>query len=138
MEKLGSSGFRDVDHTADLALEVWAPDLSALFVQAALGMYHLMNIQLSKQPGFLHQFNLSAEDEESLLVKFLSEILFAVESKGIAFDSFSIKFAGLSLQLTAAAKHILNQTRTIKAVTFHNLSIRHEPGRYTVTIVFDV
>jgi len=138
MENPRSSDFRDVDHTADVALEVWAPDLNSLFIQAALGMYHLMNIDFVKQPGILKHFNLSAPDEESLLVMFLSEVLFAAESERVAFDPISLKRSGKMLETTVTPNPILSQVRTIKAVTFHNLSICHEPGRYTVTIVFDV
>jgi hypothetical protein len=42
-------GFREHAHTADWELEVWAPDLATLFVQAALGMYALSGVIL--QPG---------------------------------------------------------------------------------------
>lgn len=138
MENPESSGFKDVDHTADVALEVWAPDLDGLFIQAAVGMYHLMNIQYAEQPGGVKQFNLSASDQESLLVLFLSEVLFAVESERIAFDPISIKVSGKMADFLATPKPIISQTRSIKAVTFHNLSIRHHSGRCAVTIVFDI
>ena len=138
MENSESSGFRDVDHTADVALEVWAPDLSGLFMQAVQGMYHLMNLQFANQPGILMQFELSAPDEESLLVMFLSEVLFAVETQQVAFNPISVECSGSSLQALATVKSIICQTRSIKAVNFHNLSIHQEPGRCTVTVVFDV
>ncbi len=40
------SGFREKDHTADWELEVWAPDLPGLLVEAARGMYWLMGARL--------------------------------------------------------------------------------------------
>ena len=33
-----SAGYREIEHTADWELEVWAPDLAALLEQAARGM----------------------------------------------------------------------------------------------------
>jgi SHS2 domain-containing protein len=138
MENPESSGFRDVDHTADVALDVWAPDLQDLFIQAAFGMYHLMNIQYAEKPGVLKHFNFSAPDQESLLVRFLSEVLFSAESERVAFDPISLEISGKAMELTVTPRPILFQTRSVKAVTFHNLSIRLDPGRYSVTIVFDV
>ena len=42
------SGFREREHTADWELEVWAPDLPGLLVQAARGMYWLMGARLQE------------------------------------------------------------------------------------------
>jgi SHS2 domain-containing protein len=38
------SGFKEVSHTADLAVEVWAPDLEGLLRCAALALYHLLGV----------------------------------------------------------------------------------------------
>ena len=40
-------GHREVEHTADLELEVWAPDMPALIEEAARGMYGLMGVVVS-------------------------------------------------------------------------------------------
>ena len=70
------SGFREIEHTADLAIEAWAPDLEDLIRQAAAGLYALMGVEACPEPMVTHSIALSAEDRESLLVAFLTELLY--------------------------------------------------------------
>jgi hypothetical protein len=42
-----TAGFREIEHTADWELEVWAPDLPALLEQAGRGMYALAGVRLA-------------------------------------------------------------------------------------------
>lgn len=138
MEKLSSSGFREVEHTADWALEVWAPDLDELFVQAALGMYHLMDVHLADPSSVSQPLDLAAADDESLLVTFLAELLYLAESRRIAFDRIAVHRSGSTLRARLNGRSIASQERQIKAVTYHDLAISHTGGRVTVKIVFDV
>lgn len=138
MKKLTNSGFQEVEHTADWALEVWAPDLDDLFSQAALGMYRLMQATVENQPVVSQELALSAADEESLLVLFLSELLYISESQGIAFERIAVQCKGLSLRAQLDGRPIASQIRSIKAVTYHDLAIVRTDGAVRVKIVFDV
>ncbi len=138
MEKLSSSGFREVEHTADWALEVWAPNLDELFAQAALGMYQLMGVRLADQSSVSQSLDLAAVDDESLLVTFLAELLYLAESRRIAFDQFAIHCDESRLQARLGGGPIASQELQIKAVTYHNLAISRDSERVTVSIVFDV
>jgi hypothetical protein len=74
-----------IAHTADWALKVWSVDLPGLFREAALGMYALMDVQFGA-PTQPRRLELSAHDPESLLVGFLSELLYFVEGVGFPRD----------------------------------------------------
>jgi SHS2 domain-containing protein len=133
------SPFREIDHTADWALEVWAPTLEALFVEAARGMYALAGAVPAQAERTRRPIRLAAGDAESLLVAWLQELLYLTESEGLAIDEFNI--ASLSAErleaevVGAPAQHL---EKVIKAVTYHNLAIRASEAGFTVTIVFDV
>ncbi len=92
-------GYQEIEHTADWALKVWAPDLGGLLVEAALGMTALMEIAFEGPLIANRQIELSAEDGESLLVAFLSELLYLGESQGIGFSQARLIIH--DLQLTA-------------------------------------
>jgi SHS2 domain-containing protein len=136
------SGFREVSHIADWEIEVWAPDLAALFEQAALGMYALSGTNLYPDPRITRNIELVADDTESLLVKFLTELLFQGEQFGLAFDGFDLQVvdsqdnAHLRAKLHGAP--MTEQTKEIKAVTYHNLAIQSSQRGLVVRIVFDV
>lgn len=133
-----NSGYREHAHTADWELDAWAPDLPALFEQVARGMYSLAGIQLQACPRTRQTIHLSADDPETLLVSFLSELIYLIESQGLCFDTFNFKFEGTQLWAFLEGAHQAKQDKEIKAVTYHNLSIQPTAHGLTVRVVFDV
>ena len=132
------SGFEEIEHTADWALRVWAPDLPQLFALAAQGMYGLMEIVLAQEGRSARTVEVEGIDNESLLVAFLSELLYASEMERLGFDRFAVHLSGERLQAQVEGAPIVRQKKEIKAVTFHNLQIQERDGIWWVTIVFDV
>lgn len=133
-----SAGFREIEHTADWALEVWAADLEMLFAQAAAGMYWLMQTSLSGGPRVERALELEAPDVETLLVSFLSDLLYLGETEGLAFDQFDVHLHERSLHALVHGAPAAEHHKEIKAVTFHNLAVRRREDGFFVTIVFDV
>jgi SHS2 domain-containing protein len=133
-----NAGYREVPHTADWELMVWAPDMAALMVKAAMGMYALSGTILAKTPRCTHEFELSFLDRESLLVDFLSELLFFAEDQELGFDQFEIQFLDTGCKVQAKGGPIIDQAKEIKAVTFHKLLVRETVQGLAVNIVFDV
>jgi SHS2 domain-containing protein len=131
-------GYREIEHTADWELRVWAPDLSALLKTAAEGMYRLSHTDLAQGPRQTREFELPYLDRESLLVDFLSELLFFGEDEALAFDAYQLDFDGSRLKVRASGAPIRVQAKEIKAVTFHGLQIRETDRGLEVNIVFDV
>ena len=132
-------GFRENAHTADWELEVWAPDLPGLLEQAARGMYSLAGVRL--QTGMLQTrvIKLHAEDAESLLVRFLNELLWLEQEQGLGFDRISISIDDqLKLKAKLSGSPITTLDKEIKAVTYHNLAVQTTSQGLRVKIVFDV
>lgn len=132
------SGFEELEHTADWALRVWAPDLPGLFAAAAQGMYALMETTLTPGERVERAFSLEGPDVESLLVAFLSELLYDGETEGVGYDEFKVSLAEEALTARLRGAEIVSQNKEIKAVTFHNLEVKFQEGVYSVVIVFDV
>jgi SHS2 domain-containing protein len=132
-------GFREHAHTADWQLEAWAPDLPSLLEQAARGMYALSGMRLQTGLAQTRTITLHADDAESLLVRFLSELLWLEEQQGLGFDRFSITIDDrLNLQAELDGFAIDNLDKEIKAVTYHNLQVENTSHGLRVNIVFDV
>ncbi len=133
------SPFREIDHTADWSLEVWAPTLEALFAEAARGMYQLAGAVPEAGPRQRRHVSLAAGDAETLLVSWLQELLYFTESEGLAFDEFHIlSLSPPRLEAEAVGAPAIHLEKVIKAVTYHNLVIRATEAGHTVTLVFDV
>ncbi len=133
-----TAGFKELRHTADWEIEAWAPDLVRLFEQAAVGMYALSGTNLYPEPRITRIVELTAEDAEGLLVKFLSELLFLGEQYGLAFDVFDLQIDRCRLSARLHGAPMTEQSKEIKAVTYHKLAIQPGSRGLEVRIVFDV
>ena len=133
-----SAGHREIEHTADWELEVWAPNLSTLLVEAARGMYRLMGVELASGPRIRRRIEVEAADREVALVGFLAELLYLAESEGLGFEAFDISMKERRLTAELEGAPIGSRSKEIKAVTYHRLEVRSTDRGLETRIVFDV
>jgi SHS2 domain-containing protein len=131
-------GHREVEHTADWELEVWAEDLGGLLAEAARGMYALMGVETSQDDRRHVRLELAADDPEGLLVSFLNELLYLLDSKNLAFDGFLVTVVDGRLDGRLEGGPVTVRGKEIKAVTFHQMAVRTTGGGLETRIVFDV
>ena len=131
-------GFEEISHTADWSAHIWADDLPSLFKEAARAMNALSGTVVGKEARVAGRFDTEGPDTESLLVAFLSELLYLQEQEELAFDRFDVRVAGQWLKVEMEGARIASAEKAIKAVTYHNLKIRQTSEGFEVTIVFDV
>jgi SHS2 domain-containing protein len=137
------AGFEEVPHTADWSLRVWAGDLPTLFLTAAKGMNSLAGMSLSGEGQVRRSFEAEAPDAESLLVAFLSELVYYAEHEHLGFDEFEIDLEtdtapNYRLRAAFVGSRIAALNKAIKAVTFHNLKIAKTTRGWETELVFDV
>ena len=84
------NGYKEVEHTADIALQVWAEDFYTLLRKAAEGLYALMGVKLATASTLQRLFTLPQGSKETILVDFLTELLFLVEEDGLFLSGFAL------------------------------------------------
>jgi SHS2 domain-containing protein len=131
-------GFEEIAHTADWSVRVWAPDLPALFDESARAMNALSGSVPGAGPRVVRAFEVEAPDAESLLVAFLSELVYSQEQENLAFDAFQLNVGSGRLKVEMEGAPIESVDKAIKAVTYHNLRIRNTDDGLETIIVFDV
>jgi SHS2 domain-containing protein len=131
-------GFEEISHTADWSARVWAQDLPSLFTEAARAMNALSGTVAGNGPRVSKTFEAEGPDVESLLVAFLSELVYYQEQENVAFDSFDLRVAGRWLEVAMEGAQIESVDKAIKAVTYHNLKIEKKTEGFETTIVIDV
>ena len=132
------AGYREIEHTADWELEVWAPDMCGLLEQAARGMYQLSGIRLSGTSPMERYLKIKAQDDESLLVGFLQELLYIAEIDRLGFNTFDIHIDRHTLNAKLAGSQLDSVKKEIKAVTYHELEVVRTDRGVRSRIVFDV
>jgi protein archease len=130
--------FKEIPHTADMCLHIWAVDLPTLFSESARGMYELSGLTLASVPVMERTFASTAPDPETLLVSFLSELIFTLEQEKIGFFKYMISIVGSRLDVKMKGSPVVSINKIIKAVTYHNLHIQQTGKGYETEIVFDI
>ena len=134
------SGFREVPHTADVALEVWAPDLPELLAQAGRGLFSLATeIAPGAKAEDHREVRLSAPDDESLLVDWLNELLALYDENGEAYLTFDVALTGPhDVVARLGATDAYRARKAVKAATFHDLRVHRDSEGFRTVVVFDV
>ena len=134
-----ANSFEEIEHTADWAYRVRGKNLGELFIQAAWGLYALVEMQLAPAPQTTRLIQLKGIDRESLLVAWLNELLYFHESEGLGFEGLEIEHLDeISLKAKVTGAPTQQWLKDIKAVTYHNLAIRETESGWEVTLVLDV
>ncbi|MGC8992714.1 MAG: archease [Thermoplasmata archaeon] len=128
-----------VEHTADIGLKIKSDSLENAFREAALGMLSLM-IDIEKvEKKFSVDVNIKADNLESLLVRFLTEILYIFEVERFVYSDLKVEIKDNSLNAELFGENY-NRSKhgsklLIKAVTYHMISVK-ENGE--IFIIFDI
>lgn len=131
-------GFEEISHTADWSVRVWASDLPSLFAESARAMSALAGTVTGQSPRVKRTFETEGHDVESLLVAFLSELVYYQEQENLAFDTFDIWMSDQKISVTLEGMQITSVDKAIKAVTYHNLKVEETARGVEAVIVFDV
>ena len=132
--------YEEIEHTADVAIRAYGASLNELFANAAEGMFSLIaDLEAVKPIGEI-EVRVSEEDMPTLLLRWLSELLYIHETQRLLFSRFEVEVSGMSLVGRARgegidkARHELKLV--IKAVTRHRLTV--DPERGIAEVIFDI
>ncbi len=136
---MGAPAYEEVEHTADWALRVTGADLASLLRNAALGMLRLAGAEPADGPHTERTVRIASHDPESLLVDWLEDLLFALETRDVTALQIELSTSERRrLQARIVEAPVLSLSKHIKAVTYNELRIEEIPQGLTATIVFDV
>lgn len=136
-------GVELIDHTADVGLHVKASTLPVLFERAAIGMFTILTDISSVVPAQSESVEVCADDLETLLVAWLSELNYrhVVHHKLYSrFDVIEVGNGVLTAQVHGEQIDPLRHTihTEIKAVTRHGLKLQQIDGGYEATVILDL
>jgi SHS2 domain-containing protein len=147
MMKTSLSGFEILDHPADLGFRAWSPNLPDCFAECARALTSVLVDPELIRASEVKAAEILADDLEGLLYNWLSEILYLFDGEQMLFCQFDIvghkanggvEFlqAELKGERYDPARHAIKTY--VKAVTFHQLSIKHAEDEYTARVFLDI
>jgi protein archease len=139
-----------LEHTADIGLKVHGRSLPELFVNAAKGLAALASSQEGlpvAEGGVPLPLRAQGADLEEAMVAWLSEILYFMDADGWVFSEFRVdrvvEHPGESaVEGKGLGERRDPQTRSraipVKAVTYHQISVREAGGGWEAVVYFDI
>ena len=130
--------FELLDHTADIGFRTWGSTLPELFENAAHALVSFA--EPAATAGCERTVDLKADDDESLLVAWLSEVLYLLDSGTMVPSQFTVRAVqDHRINATVAGRAGHGQWRLIvKAVTYHQIEVTQRGGRWEATVYLDV
>ena len=135
--------FETFEHTADIGLLARGRTLPELFANAADGLADLTVDRDGLSDTTQVHVNVSAADPESLLVAWLNELLYLVDTQRFVprrAQITALDGASLTAQLFGDTidpdRHTMR--RMIKAATYHALSLRQADGVWEARVILDL
>ena len=135
--------YKLIDHTADIGIDIFGNTMQQLFSNAAFAMFDIITDLSTVEKKDTRIIVVEGIDKEQLLVNWLSELLYLHEIKNMLFKEFYINDMN-DIQLKATIHgELLDEKRhviktAIKAVTYHNLTIKQENDHWRVRVIFDL
>ena len=134
--------FEVIDHTADIGIIAYGADLKEAFANAAYALFSLMIDLEGVVDSLCHQLEVSAPDQEELLVAWLNELIYLFEVEKVLFNRFEIsQFSETRLRANCYGEKIDLERHKIKmavkAATYHMLKFDEGDG-VRLQVLFDV
>ena len=142
MTKHPRGSFEFIDHTADVGILVTAHTPEGMFETAALAFTGLVTNVDSLNLRLERKFRLQEDDMETLLVSWLQELLFLLDTEDLVFGRFQVNLQDLSMEATAWGEvfdpEIHPMKTEIKAVTYHQLEVEQSDQGWQARVIFDI
>ncbi len=135
--------YRILEHPADLGIEAEGETLAEAFASAARGLMSVVVDPESVTVREERKVSVPGADPEQLLVRWLGEILFLYDGAGFVPAEFSVEqVGGGGLEATVGGEPAggaeLRLKIDVKAVTYHDISVRETSRGWYVRVYLDV
>lgn len=138
-----NGGHREIDHTADLGFEVWAPTLPGMYAEAAAALAELCYDLDAVAPTDQRRLVVRGVSAEERVVRWLQDIYLLLESdRWLMAHASDVQCVEDRIEGTLHGE-VYDPTRhtlhtEIKAVTYHGMQVEKIDGLWRTTVIVDV
>uniref|UniRef100_W6NE40 Protein archease-like n=1 Tax=Haemonchus contortus TaxID=6289 RepID=W6NE40_HAECO len=142
----GVSGYRYLEHPADVQVHSWGPDLATALAQAVTATYGYMTDLEYVEEQFSMFYTAKANDLQGLVIAVMEEALCGFQSEPffigrrviiekLDLESWSAEFQVFG-ECFDLAKH--TQLTDVKAITYSNLQIHQKDDQCDIYVILDI
>lgn len=134
--------FEFIDHTADVGIVAYGANTGQAFANAAKALFTLIAELGDVAETVYRDIEVTAPDQESLLVTWLNELIYLFDVEHIIFKRFDISQFDPTHLKAKAYGELVDTTRHklkigVKAATYHMLKVEENNGS-RVKVILDI
>ena len=134
---------RFLEHTADVKFQVEADSLEEAFKESALALKETICGDINILELEKREIKIEGTDLSNLLYKFLEEFLVLLDSEDFMFSKIeSIKIDKEKFTIIASITGDKGEhysfTNDVKAVTYNDMTVKEDNGKWTIRVLLDV
>jgi len=141
-----TKSYEFLPHTADVKFRAYGGTLEEAFENAAYALTDVVTNHKKVKPLVEKSISVKSENKEALLYDFLEQFLILLDSEGFLLHelkALKIKEENGKLRLSAKVVGDNNPSRykietSIKAVTYEEMFIRQEKGKWILQVILDI
>lgn len=138
--------YKFLKHTADAKFQAFGKNLEEAFSNAAIAMFEVIIKTKKIEKNITKKITIEAKDKESLLYKWLEEMLYLLDTEFFVLNSvknMKIKKEEkkyiLKAEITGDTyKEKYERHGAVKAVTYEEMFIKEEKNKVTLQVVLDI
>jgi len=141
--------YTEIEHTADIGVEVYGPTLEELFINAGYALFDTIADADTIETTATRTVTVEGGDIETLFMNWLRELLYLFSVEQEVYSTFRVHITeqqdpSSTLSLEAAimgepldfSKHRFETE--IKAITYHQFTVEQHHDEWHATVIFDV
>jgi SHS2 domain-containing protein len=130
-------GYRWVEHTAELELEIEAPTEEAVFADALHALAELLGDERSAG-RVSREVTVDGRQRAALLAEWLNQLVYLIEAEDLVLEEVRpIELSDCALVATVHC-HRGNPRHLVKGATHHRLAFERTQSGFRATVVLDV
>ena len=135
--------FEILEHTADIGFRAWGRSREEMFENAALALESVALDVEEVEPRTVYPIAATGDDEASLLVNWLSEVLFYLDGRRVAMRRFRVDLLTSSQIVGQGWGEPRESERprpklVVKGVTYHQLTIARTKDGWSADVYLDI
>ena len=138
-------GYKFLEHTADLKIIVEENSLERAFKTSVMALKEVIAENIRVRTTLKKTISVEGEDLSDLLYKFIEEFLFLLDSEDFLVSKIekleireNEKGYALTTNVSGDKSSRYNFSNSVKAITFNDMFVKEEKGKFRIQFVLDV
>ena len=128
-------------HTADIKFQAFGKTIGEAFENSAYALKEAILEKIKRKEKIEKKISVTGNDNESFLYNFLEEFLFLLDAEDFLFSkikNLEIKNNKLNAIITGDKASDYKFSNDVKAVTYNEMFVKQERGKWIIQVVLDV